>query len=258
MNLVKNPIINKLIYLRINLVHRYVRLGTKLFKTKLKLNKELKMNTVLCAFVKTIGVLVGIVLFICCFFWINKNISSHTIGMFLLGTIFFIFFCMISVIVANLFLCMYQSCEVSNQKKTEIKVNQTIKKTKSVQSNKEPVNQKTASTEFDMKPTKQYPVLGEIQKIISHLSELETNQDLDKDIFVEFHVLKDNFNSDYQEIVKMLNTLEEIDQFDDNYLESFNHYLDVFKKQQQIIYSNLKQQYNNKLNAINEQLQNLN
>ena len=81
---------------------------------------------------------------------------------------------------------------------------------------------------------------------------------MDKDLFVEFHVLKDNFNSDYQEIVKMLNTLKEIDQFDDNYLDFFNHYLDVFKKQQQIIYSNIKQQYNNKLNAINEQLQNLN
>ena len=90
------------------------------------------------------------------------------------------------------------------------------------------------------------------------MSELEKNQYLDKDLFVEFHVLKDNFNSDYQEIVKMLNTLKEIDQFDDNYLDFFNHYLDVFKKQQQIIYSNIKQQYNNKLNAINEQLQNLN
>lgn len=80
-----------------------------------------------------------------------------------------------------------------------------------------------------MKPTKQYPVLGEIQKIIFHLSELEKNQDLDKDLFVEFHVFKDNFNSDYQKIVKMLNILEKIDQLDDNHLESFNHYLDVFK-----------------------------
>lgn len=68
MNLVKNPIINKLIYLRINLAHRYVKLGTKLVKAKLKLNKELKMNIVLCAVAKTICVLVGIVLFECCFF----------------------------------------------------------------------------------------------------------------------------------------------------------------------------------------------
>lgn len=58
------------------------------------------------------------------------------------------------------------------------------------------------------------------KKIIYHLSELEKNQYLDKDLFVEFHVLKDNFNSDYQEIVKILNTLKEIDQFDDNHLES--------------------------------------
>ena len=116
MNLVKNPIINKLIYLRINLAHRYVKLGTKLVKAKLKLNKELKMNILLCAVAKTICVLVGIVLFACCFFWIIKNVSFHTIGMFWLGTILF---CMISIIVANLFLCMYQSCEKSNQKKTE-------------------------------------------------------------------------------------------------------------------------------------------
>lgn len=48
--------------------------------------------------------------------------------------------------------------------------------------------------------------------------ELENNQDLDKDLFVEFHMLKDKFNSDHQEIVKMLNTLGEIDQLDDNHL----------------------------------------
>ena len=56
----------------------------------------------------------------------------------------------------------------------------------------------------------------------------------------------------------MLNTLEEIDQFDENYLKSFKNYLDVFKKQQQIIYDNIKQQYNDKLNTINEQLQHFN
>ena len=88
--------------------------------------------------------------------------------------------------------------------------------------------------------------------------ELEKNQDLDKDLFVEFHVLKDKFNSDHQEIVKMLNTLGEIDQFDDNHLKPFNHYLDAFKKQQQIIYDNIKQQYNDKLNTISEQLQHFN
>lgn len=161
------------------------------------------------------------------------------------------------------FLHMYNSCKKSNQKKTATNVNQTVKKTTSIQSQTEPVTysthskQKTTSTQ-DVKPTKQYPVLGEIQKIISHLSELEKNQDLDKDLFVEFHVLKDKFNSDQQEIVKMLNKLEEINQFDDNHLEPFNHYLDLFKKQQQIIYDNIKQQYNDKLNTINEQLQHFN
>ena len=132
----------------------------------------------------------------------------------------------------------------------------------SVQSNTETCNMVTRSisktTSFDVKPTKQYPVLGEIQNIISNLMELENNQDLDKDLFVEFHVLKDKFNSDHQEIVKMLNTLGEIDQLDDNHLKPFNHYLDAFKKQQQIIYGNIKQQYNDKLNTISEQLQHFN
>ena len=149
-----------------------------------------------------------------------------------------------------LFILVYISCEESNQ--------QTAKKTTPVQSNPEPCNPKTTSTQSDITPTKQYPVLGEIQKIISNLMELEKNQDLDKDLFVQFHTLKKQFNSDYQEIVKILNTLEEIDQFDDNHLKSFNHYLDVFKKQQQMIYDNIKQQYNDKLNTINEQLQHFN
>lgn len=131
-----------------------------------------------------------------------------------------------------------------------------------VQSNTEICNMVTRSisktTSFDVQPTKQYPVLGEIQKIISNLMELEKNQDLDKDLFIQFHTLKKQFNSDYQEIVKMLNTLGEIDQFDDNHLKPFNHYLDAFKKQQQIIYGNIKQQYNDKLNTISEQLQHFN
>ena len=131
-----------------------------------------------------------------------------------------------------------------------------------VQSKTETCNMVTRSisktTSFDVKPTKQYPVLGEIQKIISNLTELEKKQDLDKDLFIQFHTLKKQFNSDYQEIVKMLNTLGEIDQFDDNHLKPFNHYLDAFKKQQQIIYGNIKQQYNDKLNTISEQLQHFN
>ena len=163
-----------------------------------------------------------------------------------------------------LLIYIYISCEESNKKKTATNVNQTTKKTTPIQSKTEPVTysthsqQNTTSEQFDVKPTKQYPVLGEIQKIISNLTELGKNQDLDKDLFVEFHVLKDKFNSDQQEIVKMLNKLEEINQFDDNHLEPFNHYLDLFKKQQQIIYDNIKQQYNDKLNTINEQLQHFN
>ena len=169
--------------------------------------------------------------------------------------------------VKDLFNKMYRSCKESNQqtaKKTTTNANQTVKKTTPVQSNTEPVtystysHQNNTSAQFDITPTKKYPVLGEIQKIISNLTELEKNQDLDKDLFVQFHTLKKQFNSDYQEIVKILNTLEEIDEFDDTHLESFKKYLDVFKKQQQIIYDNIKQQYNYKLNTINEQLQHFN
>lgn len=37
-----------------------------LVKKKFKLEKELKLNTLVCAIVKTIGLLVGIVLLACC------------------------------------------------------------------------------------------------------------------------------------------------------------------------------------------------
>ena len=176
----------------------------------------------------------GCVLFVCFMNWLVENVSPSTFMNFWMGL-----FCI--GLIGCALIGMYESCEASNKKNTT--TNQTVKKTTSTQ---------------DVKPTKQYPVLGEIQKIISNLIELEKNQDLDKDLFVEFHVLKDKFNSDYQEIVKMLNTLGEIDQFDDNHLKPFNHYLDAFKKQQQIIYGNIKQQYNDKLNTISEQLQHFN
>ena len=176
----------------------------------------------------------GVVLFACFMNWLVENVSPSTFMNFWMGL-----FCI--GLIGCALIGMYESCEASNKKNTT--TNQTVKKTTFTQ---------------DVKPTKQYPVLGEIQKIISNLIELEKNQDLDKDLFVEFHVLKDKFNSDYQEIVKMLNTLGEIDQFDDNHLKPFNHYLDAFKKQQQIIYGNIKQQYNDKLNTISEQLQHFN
>lgn len=181
----------------------------------------------------------SIVLFACCMYWVFQHFSFHDIMKFLGWFMLFYFLVLCLVFV---FFHMYNSCKESNQEKYGTNSNQTDKKTTSIQLN--------------VQPTTQYPVVGEIQNIISNLMELENNQDLDKDLFVEFYVLKDKFNSDHQEIVKMLNTLKEMNQFDDNYLESFNHYLDAFKKQQQIIYDNIKQQYTNKLNTINEQLQN--
>ena len=199
-----------------------------------------------------------------------QNFSALDIMKFLSWVMLLYF---LSFSIRLIFFHIYNSCKESNQqtaKKTATNVNQTVKKITPVQSNTEPVTHShstyskpnTTSAQFDITPAKQYPVLDEIQNIISHLSELENNQDLDKDLFVEFHVLKDKFNSDQQEIVKMLNILEEINQFDDNhYLDAFkkqlpfNHYLYIFKKQQKIIYDNIKQQYTNKLNTTNEQLQ---
>ena len=232
----------------------------KLVKKNFKLEKELKLNNLVCAIVKTIGLLVGIVLFACFMSWLVTNVSFSTVMNFFL--VVMLIWC-----VAFIFVNIYESCEKSNQqtaKKTTTNANQTVKNTTPVQSKTEPVTysthsqQNNTSEQFDVKPTKQYPVLGEIQKIISNLTELEKKQDLDKDLFIQFHTLEKQFNSDYQEIVKMLNTLEEIDQLDNNHLESFKKYLDVFKKQQQIIYDNIKQQYNDKLNTINEQLQHFN
>ena len=221
------------------------------------------MDRILCAFVKTIVFFVFIAslfgiahLFFNGIVWVLKNVSVETIVWIIYTFVFFMLF-------VGIFAIMYNSCKKSN-KKTTTNVNQTVKNTTPVQYNTEPVtysthsHQNTTSEQFDVKPTKQYPVLGEIQKIISNLTKLESNQDLDKDLFVQFHTLKKQFNSDYQEIVKMLNKLEETNQFDDNHLEPFNHYLDLFKKQQQIIYDNIKQQYNDKLNTINEQLQHFN
>ena len=178
--------------------------------------------------------------------WVFENVSPSILNKIWLCGIMF-------SSVGILFGLIYESCKTTNQEKTATNANQTVKKTTPSQFNTEPVTYSTHIT-----PTKQYPVLGEIQKIISNLTELEKNQDLDKDLFVQFHTLKKQFNSDYQEIVKMLNTLGEIDQFDDNHLKPFNHYLDAFKKQQQMIYDNIKQQYNDKLNTISEQLQHFN
>ena len=209
-------------------------------------------STLRCAIAKTIGLIVGVFLVASFHVWLGK-----TFGPDIFGEIAKVIAMLTPFVI--LFILVYISCEESNQ--------QTVKKTTPVQSKTEPAKQKITSTQSDVqrirsiqsiKPTKQYPVLGEIQKIISNLTELEKKQDLDKNLFIQFHTLKKQFNSDYQEIVNMLNTLEEIDEFDDTHLESFKKYLDVFKKQQQMIYDNIKHQYNDKLNTINEQLQHFN
>lgn len=74
------------------------------------------VSTMLCAFVKTIGVIVCAVLFLYCLVhfrdWIAENISPETIVNFLVGLwVFFI----ITFIVRHIFITMYKSCEESNK-----------------------------------------------------------------------------------------------------------------------------------------------
>ena len=49
-----------------------------------------------------------------------------------------------------------------------------------------------------------------------------------------------------------------IEQFDETHLTIFNHYLDLFKNEQNTIYNNIKQQYHDELNIINEELHHFN
>lgn len=86
------------------------------------------MNIVLCAVVKTIGVLVGFTLFACGFVWILENISPYTIMKFFAAVMTLL---IIIDIIGRLFIKMYKSCEAANQKKTT-----------HVQSNTETLNQK--------------------------------------------------------------------------------------------------------------------
>ena len=92
-----------------------------------------------------------------------------------------------------------------------------------------------------VKSSYKYPIIAEIQNIISSLSELETDSDLDKNMFVKFHALKEQFDVDYQSTMKILTKLEAIKQSDETHLTIFNHYLDLFKAEQQKIYDNIKQ-----------------
>jgi len=213
------------------------------------------MNTVVCAVVNTIGFFVAIVLYVCGINWVSQNYPTIAN------------FCLIAIMIFGVlfvFANMYEFCKESNQKKTATNVNQTVKKITPVQSNNEPVTysthsrQNTTSTQCDVKPTKQYPVLEEIQNIISNLSELEKDNDLDKNMFTKFHKLKEQFDLDYQKTIKILNKLKTIEQFDETHLTIFNHYLDLFKNEQNTIYEKIKQQYNNELNIIDDKLHHFN
>ena len=177
------------------------------------------------------------------------------------------------ILVSLIFIIIYDSCEESNQqtaKKTATNVNQTTKKITPVQSNTEPVtystyttyttysHQNNTSAQSDITPTKQYPVLGEIQKIISNLTELEKDNDLDKNMFAKFHKLKEQFDLDYQKTIKILNKLDKFKPIDEKHLKVFNHYLDLFKEEKDYIYKQIEQNYDNEIDAIYNNLDNIN
>ena len=187
-----------------------------------------------------------------CFIWMVQNSSAQTVMLILY------------ILVSLIFIIIYDSCEESNQqtaKKTSINENQTTKKT---QSNTEPVTYSTysqyntTSEQFDVKPTKQYPVLDEIQNIISKLSELEKDNDLDKNMFAKFHKLKEQFDVDYQKTIKILNKLDKFKSINERHLKVFNHYLDLFKEEKDYIYKQIEQNYDNAIDAIYNNLDNIN
>lgn len=187
-----------------------------------------------------------------CFIWMVQNSSAQTVMLILY------------ILVSLIFIIIYDSCEESNQqtaKKTSINENQTTKKT---QSNTEPVTYSTysqyntTSEQFDVKPTKQYPVLDEIQNIISKLSELEKDNDLDKNMFAKFHKLKEQFDVDYQKTIKILNKLDKFKSINERHLKVFNHYLDLFKEEKDYIYKQIEQNYDNEIDAIYNNLDNIN
>ena len=153
-----------------------------------------------------------------------------------LAALVFICFWAVDFVFKHIFTVMPSSCETPNQ--------ETAKK--------------TTSAQFDVKLTKQYPVLHNTQNIISNLSKLEIDNDLDKNMFVKFHALKDQYDVDYQKTIKILNKLKTIEQFDETHLTIFNHYLDLFKNEQNTIYEKIKQQYNNELNIIDDKLHHFN
>lgn len=92
----------------------------KLVKKKFKLEKELKLNILVCAIVKTIGLLVGIVLLACCMagcmYWVLQNFSFLDIMKFF-GWVWLLFF--LAFVLYLHFLHMYNSCKKSNKKKLQ-------------------------------------------------------------------------------------------------------------------------------------------
>ena len=84
-----------------------------------------------------------------------------------------------------------------------------------------------------------HQVIHEIQKIISNLSELETNNKNHKAIFIKFNVIKRQFYVDYLKTIDMLAKLDKTKQTEEKYCEAFRRYLDLFKEQKDIIYKQL-------------------
>lgn len=201
-----------------------------------------------------IGCFICIVLFIIvmwCLLLITQEIAPNAPPFVYNGIIFGI---VIGSLLAIYFLIqIFGIC--CNNSSNEFKQNNVNQKNTCEQADQHHVSTHTYSTKNN---NPKYPIIDEIQTIISNLSELETDSDLDKNMFVKFHVLKEQFDVDYQNTMRILNKLEAIKQMDEKHLRVFKHYLDLFKVEQKTIYDNIKQQYNDELNIINEKLHHFN
>lgn len=122
---------------------------------------------------------------------------------------------------------------------------------------KNPIKTKDSRT---VKPTtyQNNQIISEINIVISELSKLQQEfkgKDLDTNIFIKFNLLKDKFDKDLKNIQSVVNQLHYIGQNNNqSYLQLLNNYLDLFDKEKQIIYNNIQQQCNEKLDMVNNEL----
>lgn len=84
------------------------------------------MSTLLCAVVKTIGVIVSVfvslALFTCCMYWVVQNFNPSFLDIMKIFSCVMLLYCL-AFCVSLIFCHIYNSCKESNQKKTTTNVN---------------------------------------------------------------------------------------------------------------------------------------